>query len=116
MFKKIFIDLCNQKGESPSFVCGKIGISPAAFSQWTDTTIPRQSTIKNVAEYFGVSVDYLLAKKEMPSATPVIEHAKDELWAKICRLTAENRNKVDGYVSALLDEQSRAEIAKTKNA
>jgi transcriptional regulator with XRE-family HTH domain len=41
---------------------------------------------------------------------------EDQLWGKICRLSPENRNKVDGYVSALLDEQDREEIAKTKNA
>ncbi len=68
MFKKIFIDLCAQKGVSPSFACTQIGISPAAFSQWSDDTVPRKVTQTKAAEYFGVSVDYLLGKKEKPAA------------------------------------------------
>ena len=64
MFKQKFIKLCSQKGESPSFVCSKIGISPAAFSQWTDETIPRKVTQQRIADYFGVSVDYLLGKEQ----------------------------------------------------
>ena len=60
MFKNIFIKLCNEKGESPSFVCRQVGIAPATFSGWTDTTIPRKATLYRIADYFGVSVDYLL--------------------------------------------------------
>lgn len=62
MFKKNFIRLCAIRGESPSFVCKKIGISPAAFSQWSDHTIPRKVTQKNAADYFGVTVEDLLAE------------------------------------------------------
>lgn len=61
MFKKIFIDLCNQKKESPSAVCRKVGITPATFSGWTDKTVPRQATLFRIAEYFGVTIDYLLS-------------------------------------------------------
>ena len=63
MFKKIFIKLCAEKGVSPSHACSKIGISPAAFSQWNDNTIPRKVTQQNAANYFGVTVDYLLGKE-----------------------------------------------------
>ena len=64
MFKKTFIKLCNQKGESPSFVCRKVGITPATFSGWTEETVPREATLMRIAEYFDVSVDYLLGKEE----------------------------------------------------
>ena len=68
MFKERFIELCTQKNVSPSYVCLKVGISPAAFSQWTDKTVPRKVTQKKIADFFGVTVDYLLGKKE--TATP----------------------------------------------
>ena len=68
MFKERFIELCTQKNVSPSYVCLKVGISPAAFSQWTDKTVPRKVTQKKIADFFGVTVDYLLEKKE--NATP----------------------------------------------
>jgi transcriptional regulator with XRE-family HTH domain len=72
MFKKIFIKLCSERGESPSAVCKKIGISSAAFSQWSDATVPRKVTQQRAADYFGVSVDYLLGN------TVDVEKAPDE--------------------------------------
>ena len=67
MFKKIFIELCASKGISPSAVCKNIGISAAAFSQWDDNTVPRKVTQQKIADYFGVSVDYLLGKENASS-------------------------------------------------
>lgn len=64
MFKKIFIDLCNQKKEAPSAVCKKVGITPATFSCWTDESVPRQATLQRIASYFNVTTDYLLGKEE----------------------------------------------------
>jgi transcriptional regulator with XRE-family HTH domain len=117
MFKKIFIALCNQKGESPSYVCDKIGITPSAFSQWTDATIPRQSTIKRTAEYFDVSIDYLLGKeeKEIPLGR-IVEREDDELWSKISQLDEIDRGKVDGFVSGLLAAEKYQTFAKIKKA
>ena len=65
MFKKIFIELCNKKNIAPTTVCLHIGLSNAAFSQWDDTSVPRKSTLYKIADYFGVSVDYLLGKEEV---------------------------------------------------
>lgn len=64
MFKENFIRLCNERGEYPSAVCKKVGITPAAFSQWTGDTVPRKTTLVKVADYFGVSTDYLLGKEQ----------------------------------------------------
>ena len=68
MFKKIFIDLCNERKVSPSAVCKSIGLSNATFSQWTEESIPRRATLQRIADYFGVSLDYLLGQeKEKPA-------------------------------------------------
>ena len=69
MFKERFIKLCNEKGVAPTVVCQSIGLSNAAFSKWGDESIPRRATLQKLADYFGVSVDYLLgnAEKEKPS-------------------------------------------------
>lgn len=60
MFKKNFIKLCIDKGEAPTSVCQKIGLSNAAYSSWDDNTVPRKTTLKRISDYFGVPVDYLL--------------------------------------------------------
>lgn len=69
MFKEIFIKLCNEKKESPSSVCKKIGITPATYSCWNENSIPRKTTLIKIAEYFNVSVDYLLGKESTSTIT-----------------------------------------------
>ena len=115
MFWELYVQLCNQKNESPNAVAQKLGFSTGTVTWWKKGRHPRSTALQKIADYFNVTVDYLLGK-EKSSGEPVTEHAEDTLWIKICRLSPENRNKVDGYVSALLDEQYREEIAKTKNA
>ena len=63
-FKENFIRLCNNSGKSPSSVCHAVGISAAAFAQWTEKTIPRQATLIKIADYFGVTPESLLAENE----------------------------------------------------
>lgn len=64
MFKENFIKLCALNDESPSSVCQKIGITPSAFSQWNENSIPRKVTLQKIADYFGVSVDSLTKMTE----------------------------------------------------
>ena len=112
MFKENFIRLCNERGEFPSVVCKKIGITPAAFSKWTDESVPRRATLMRIADYFGVTVDDLLAE---PALTPV-----DEAMAK---LTASMQHAVDSIekqkkpvlglnpkLSSLIDSMDKDEL------
>ena len=59
MFKKLFTELCNSRNESPTAVCIKLGLSNATYSQWTESSVPRETTLIKIAEYFGVSTEYL---------------------------------------------------------
>ncbi len=67
MFKEIFIKLCVERNVNPTVVCTQIGISKSNFSEWTDKTVPRKTTLQKIADYFGVTVDYLLGKTETPA-------------------------------------------------
>lgn len=64
MFKQTFINLCNKKGVAPSAVCMRLGLSNATYSKWTDESVPRRATLQRIADYFGVTVDYLLGKEQ----------------------------------------------------
>lgn len=61
MFKENFIKFCNIKGIPPTVVCKHIGLSNAAFSNWTDESVPRKATLMKLADYFGCTVDDLLS-------------------------------------------------------
>ena len=106
MFKKIFTDLCNERGIAPTKACIENGLSNAAYSCWTEDTMPRKTTLLKFAKYFGVSVEYLEGKEQK---TPTPEGAEDkegdELWQQICRLDKEDRAQVKGYITRLLEEQ-----------
>ncbi|MBQ3063962.1 MAG: helix-turn-helix transcriptional regulator [Clostridia bacterium] len=103
MFKKIFTELCNERGIAPTKACTDNGLSNAAYSCWNEKTVPRQATLFKFAKYFDVTVDYLLGKedKKIPLG-PIVEREEDELWAKITALDATDRIKVDAFVTGLL--------------
>ena len=64
MFWETFVSLCNNKGISPNAVGKVLGISSGSISWWKKGKIPHDSTIQKLANYFGVSGDYLLGKTE----------------------------------------------------
>lgn len=69
MFKKNFIKLCNERNVAPTVVLQKIGLTSATFSKWDDNSVPRKATLYKLADYFGVTVDALLADSPEPAIT-----------------------------------------------
>lgn len=69
MFWENFYGLCHSKQMSPNGVAKEIGISSGAITAWKQGKVPHHDTLIKIANYFGVSVDYLLgnAEKEKPS-------------------------------------------------
>jgi transcriptional regulator with XRE-family HTH domain len=98
MFKEIFIRLCNEKGVAPTAACVEIGLSNATFSCWTETSIPRKATLMRIADYFGVSTDYLLGNVDMD-----LQHfAEKEKGPTVT---------VDPKLLSLIDSMSEEELA-----
>ena len=63
MFYDIYCDLCQKKGLTPSGAAAKIGFNRASITMWKNTgKAPKQDLLLRIAEYFDVSVDYLLEK------------------------------------------------------
>ena len=69
MFKQNFINICIERGVAPTAVLRDIGVAHATFSCWTDESVPRQTTLIKIADYFGVTPEELLrGPTEKPSA------------------------------------------------
>ena len=65
MFYDIYCDLCQSHGLTPSGAAGKIGFNRASVTMWKNTgKAPKQELLLRIAEYFQVSVDYLLEKEK----------------------------------------------------
>lgn len=58
MFWETFVDLCNNIKKSPNAVCKELGLSNAAATYWKRGSTPNSTTLKRVADYFGVSTAY----------------------------------------------------------
>ncbi len=62
MFLEIFNELCLKRGEAPNTVAKKLHIASGTVSEWKKGRVPQNSTLKKLADYFGVSVEYMLGK------------------------------------------------------
>ncbi|USF26947.1 hypothetical protein N510_001880 [Firmicutes bacterium ASF500] len=63
MFYDRFVELCKAKGMSPAAVAREIGLSNSSTTTWKRGSLPKGDTLQKVADYFGVSVDYLIGKE-----------------------------------------------------
>lgn len=67
MFYDIFYGLCQKVGVTPTQVARDVGIRQSTVSMWKKQgTTPKYETSKKLADYFGVSVDYLIGKTDDP--------------------------------------------------
>ena len=81
MFWDKFVSLCINKDVSPSAVCLELGFSKTMATNWKNGSQPRDTTMRKIADYFGVTVEYLIgSEKEQPiqsgstSETVVLDH------------------------------------------
>lgn len=79
MFYHNLIRLCTERGTTPTEVCHSIGLAGSAATKWKSGAVPRDTTLKKIADYFGVSVDYLLGSEPKENAPAAEAEEADEL-------------------------------------
>lgn len=58
---EIFVQLLQKFGVSSYEVAKKAGVTQTALSNWkAGRSVPKAETMKKIADYFGVTVDYLM--------------------------------------------------------
>lgn len=61
MFWNNFVSCCNQKGVAPNVAAAAVGVkSSGTVTGWKNGATPRQSVLKKLSDYFGVSTRFLL--------------------------------------------------------
>ena len=76
-----FIKLCAEKGVKPSPMLESIGIQKTAATNWkARKSHPTACNLQKIADYFGVSVDYLLCKEETNKPTITEDDIKVALF------------------------------------
>lgn len=66
MFKANLDRICSLRGVAPTAVLRDLGMNASTYSYWTDESVPRQSTVKKLADYLGCTIDDLLADEPIP--------------------------------------------------
>ena len=88
---EIFLKLLEEKGVSAYKVGKATGIAGSTFTDWkTGRSAPKQDKLQKIADYFGVTLDYLMTGEEQNS--PYSDNMAD-LFVEISRSNDVNRIK-----------------------
>ena len=81
MFFTRFQALCQEKGISVYRACTDIGLNRSAVAKWKAGGKPNGTTAGKLADYFGVSTDYLLGQTEEKSPNKPLPSDEDIKFA-----------------------------------
>ena len=73
-----FQSLCKDRGISVYRACTDIGLNRSAVAKWKSGGKPNGTTAAKMAEYFGVTTDYLLCETGIPPAEARRREVSDE--------------------------------------
>ena len=115
MFWEKFVSLCAEKGISPNGACAELGLSNATATKWKNGAIPRNTTLKKVADYFGVSTSYLLGTTDEPSevlSAQVISNLAASMQQVVDELDKKKKPVLglNPILSSLIDSMSKEEL------
>ena len=111
MFFDNFVRLCEQKGVKPSRALTEAGVPKSAYSYWrteagagNDAKPTNQNAVK-LAQYFNVSVDYLLTgnQKENPPQQPQseVDAAVERIRRKLESMPKEQREALMNMIEKM---------------
>lgn len=111
MFFDNFVKLCEQKGVKPSRALTDAGVPKSAYSYWrteagagNDAKPTNQNAVK-LAQYFNVSVDYLLTgeQKENPPQQPQseVDVAVERIKRKLESMPTEQREALMNLIEKM---------------
>ena len=113
MFWNTLIKLCADLGTTPNAVAKNLGLSSGSVTSWKKGSVPRDTTLKKIADYFGVSVSYLTGVVNDPDPLTFIlptEQNKESplmkmLGEKMREMSAEELDELNRYVDYLVSRK-----------
>lgn len=112
-------ELIAQKGTTITALSKTLGISRQAVSQYTDGTgQPNVDKLTMIADYFGVSADYLLGLSDIPTRNETIQgiHKETGLWEEAISSLMVNHHVSDSetvdFVSFLITNGQIPDLVK----
>lgn len=103
MFWNNFLAQCAKKGKSPAVVAEELGFSNSATTCWKNGFLPRMSSRKKIAEYFGITVDELMGTKKEPAGMGGLKWEWADVEAAYKNATPEARAAAKAAALAVLE-------------
>lgn len=99
MFWSIYVELCNSVQKAPNKVAAELGITSGTATKWKNGAVPQDRTIKKIADYFGVTVEYLKGETDIknPAAEDSSGIEKEALYL-LNQLSAETQEEVMSFL------------------
>lgn len=72
MFYDQFVRLCDERGEKPTPVAKRLGCASSNIAMWKKGSIPRPQVLEKIADYFGVTTQYLLFGDKDAKKSPTV--------------------------------------------
>lgn len=106
MFWTRYVELCSSVNKSPHKVATSIGVTSGSVTGWKNGGIPRETTLKKIADYFGVTVEYLKGETDIKNPTADDDSGKEkELIRLFESIPDERRNEAMNYLRYLADQK-----------
>lgn len=111
MFWDVFTTLCAQRGVSPNAVAKSLSIASGTVTNWKNGAEPQNAKLKKIADYFGVSVSYLLGVADDPDPVDPPKEKEStvtvdpELLSLIDDMTEEELDEMKRYAEFLLSKK-----------
>jgi len=104
VFYNQYVKLCNSINKAPTAVAVDIGFQKSVVTRWKkNNATPTDANLKKIADYFGVTVDYLLGKetekeKTSSSLDKELEGVEFALFGEVKELTDEEKEDILEYI------------------
>lgn len=108
MFYEIYVGLCAEKNISPTKAAVEIGLSNAAPTGWKQGAIPRAAALKKIADYFGVSVEYLKGETDIKNPAAGDDSGMEkELIRLFGQIPEERKKEAMNYLRFLASQEGK---------
>ena len=101
MFWETFVNLCNEHDIKPNPVAKALGIPSGSVTDWKKGKTPRSTTLQKIADYFGVTVDYLLGNEAKEKGTTQMVAPITELSPREVQVALAYRAQDDAVKAAI---------------
>lgn len=107
MFWTRYVELCSSVNKSPHKVATSIGVTAGSVTGWKNGGIPRETTLKKIADYFGVTVEYLKGETDIKNPAANDDNGMEKEVVRLFnRIPAESRKEAMNYLRYLAEQKT----------